>query len=181
MSLAYMKTKQNKYPKMPFFHQKSLSLIDEQPVECSSIFPKDEYNILEDQVPLNELSTKKFFPHTMNQAINMLIYGVHVQKYKNNYSNHHFVFFYILENGLDILQWFSPTKRLDQSRLDLKTVIGITDTTMQRSPKKRKFRPKYILVITYNEYKILKNFNKERTRKEMILNFSTAHTRDLFW
>ena len=82
----------------------SLSLIEEQPQECSSIFNSRNMPILQEIVPLKELSHRKFFPQTLNRAINYLIYGTDVSKFNKNLKKQHNVFFYILETNQDTLQ-----------------------------------------------------------------------------
>ena len=71
---------------------------------------------------------------------------------------------------------------MEECRLDLTKVTRITEQTRERLPTKRKYRPKYMLVITFVSFLPVKGqFTKQKVNKEIVLNFQSLLNRNLFW
>ena len=113
---------------------------------------------------------KKFPKENLDTAINLLAYGVNVQKLYNG-SFYHSCIFYIYETNIRYLQWLSSKKHFFDSRLDLLKIRLIYDNK-SFDLKKNKEKNESLLISYWN--------NKEK-KKILNLRFTTFQQKNLFW
>ena len=115
-------------------------------------------------------SPEKIFPeNSLENSINLLIYGFKVKKmFKNKYS--HFCQFFIDPTDLKTLNWLSEKKSYEKSRIKLSKILIISENNYQKKYKQDRYDCLYIYYIKMDNIK-----------KNLVLKFETLLERDLFW
>ena len=112
---------------------------------------------------------KDFESLNLNKCVNRLVYGFSIKWIsKNGKQSAKPILFYILEDDPSKLQWLVSGKSPLRCRIDLKTVIYITDTATVLRPKQmEKYEGACLLSIHYGlDEELILLFNDEISKVE---------------
>jgi len=85
--------------------------------------------LAEDKVSKCKIQLHDFPKENLNLGINKLVYGTAIEKYCRKGKASHNVVFYLMEGDLDVLQWLSPKKNLEDCRIPINSIVAITENT----------------------------------------------------